>query len=161
MIPRSPSTSMASLISDETQSLRSGSWLSKCPSPPQHQVAFPVRVKPSNEQDFTTISSSSPFQSTPRESVCSQVFAEESCRTGTKKKASKIIPLARHASRAISMSSYSSSRTQTCGQGFATSSPTEKLASKKYTLYICSTLRFFAKLTSRCTRTIKISGLDF
>ena len=69
--------------------------------------------------------------------------------------------LSKNRRRAISMSSYSSSRTQTCGQGFAASSPTEKLASKKYTLYICSTLRFFAKLTSRCTRTIKISGLDF
>ena len=98
MMSRSPNTSMASLISEEMQSLRSGSWLSKWPSPAQRQVVFPVRVKLAKEQGLTTISSSSPTQATPRESVCSQVFAEDSCRKGTRIKATKIITLGRLAS---------------------------------------------------------------
>ena len=150
MIWRSPSTSTASLISDETHSLRSGSWLSKCPSPSQRQVAFPVRVKLSNEQDFTTISSSSPIQRTPLESVCSQVFAEESCRKDTKNKANKIIPLAGHASSVRKFGSelnlgiqtgwYQSPPTSHATHRLVVRAsppppPTEKLESNKYTLF--------------------------
>ena len=69
MTSNSPSTSMVPLKSDETHSLRSGCWLSKCPSPSQNQVALPDRLKLPKEQGFTTVSFDSPTQATPRESV--------------------------------------------------------------------------------------------
>ena len=146
MTSNSPSTSMVSLKSDKTHSLRSGCWLSKCPSPSQNQVALPDRLKLPKEQGFTTVSFDSPTQATPRESVWSQVFARDGCKKAEKKKAGKII--AGHKFRLESSKSRhgditvvpnTSRRKQTCGQAPPTTptTPPHRNARecKKYTLF--------------------------